>query len=215
MAIRHCGRIIINLIPKIIDTPRIIRILGIDEKENEVVVNSEIDPRTQEALKKVFDLTVGKYDVVVSIGPSFDIQREETAEVIISIMEKFPESAPILADLFVKSLAFPFSEEIYERLKKLVPPNVLSKKEMEERMAEEQEKQSIMPQESQQPDPVEILAKATEEEKVYGLHLDNFIKLVDIVKKLREAGNIEQAEKFESAIKNEISNLREKPAIGA
>jgi len=125
-AIKYSGKIILDLIPKIYDTPRIIRILNQDGSDQFVPVNQPIQMQAPngQAMQKVFDLTVGKYDVVVSVGPSYTTQREEAAASMLEFMKVFPMAAPVIADLVAKNLDWPQADEIEKRLKMMLPPQL-------------------------------------------------------------------------------------------
>lgn len=124
-AIRHTGRIIIDLIPKVYSTPRIIRILGEDGTPERKPVNgaqAEGQEEGDENINCIHDLRVGKYDLVVTAGPSFTSKREEAATQMIELIRSYPDAAPIIGDLLAKNLDWPGADEIAERLKKMLPP---------------------------------------------------------------------------------------------
>lgn len=124
-AIRHTGRIIIDLIPKVYSTPRIIRILGEDGTPERKPVNGAQVGDSEEAdenINRIHDLRVGKYDLVVTAGPSFTSRREEAATQMIELIRSYPDAAPIIGDLLAKNLDWPGADEIAERLKKMLPP---------------------------------------------------------------------------------------------
>jgi hypothetical protein len=125
--IRRTYEILIDLIPVIYDTERSVRILGVDgaekyEKVNQVVV----DPATLQQVV-VNDLARGKYDVTVTVGPSFSTQRQEAAETYTNLMQAMPNVAPLFADLAVKSMDLPYANEVADRLKAALPPGILPK----------------------------------------------------------------------------------------
>ena len=68
-AIRHMGRIIIDLIPTVYDVPRTIRILGEDMTDEVKIVNT-VHPDKESGEMRLYDLTVGQYDVTVDVGPT-------------------------------------------------------------------------------------------------------------------------------------------------
>jgi len=145
-AIRHGGRILIDLIPKVYSTPRIVRTLGMDGKSQSVPINQKVvqlpgapqggqqfvplsslpDPMQQQAesMAKVFDLTAGKYDLAVEAGPSFTTQREEAANQMMEMIRVYPQAAPIIGDLLVENMDWPGASEIAKRLKAMLPPNL-------------------------------------------------------------------------------------------
>lgn len=121
-AIRHCGRILIDVIPKVYTGERIIRVLGEDGKEEAV----QLGQPTQgpEGVNRVYDLAAGKYDLTVSSGPSFGTRRQEAAAQMVEFMRSFPQAAQVIGDLVAKNLDWPGSEEMAERLQALLPPGL-------------------------------------------------------------------------------------------
>ena len=124
-AIRHAGRILIDLIPKVYAAPRIVRVLGPGGEPSTVAVNQPAQPGGQGGpLAAVYDLAAGKYDLTVEAGPSFTTRREEAASQMIELIRAFPEAAPVLGDLLAKNLDWPGADEIAQRLKALLPPQL-------------------------------------------------------------------------------------------
>jgi len=120
-SIAQGGRILVELIPKVIDSERVIRVIGIDGEARNVPLKQ---PTKHKGVERIFDLQVGKYDVAVDTGPSFTTQREETAEQMIELIRNFPQAAPIIGDLLVKNLNWPDADEIGKRLKAMLPPQI-------------------------------------------------------------------------------------------
>lgn len=138
-AIRHAGRILVDLIPKVYNTPRIVRVIHKDDKTENVPINqqfqlspkqiAEKQQKAQEGMTeemgeitKIYDLTTGKYDVTCDVGPSFTSQREEAATQMMEFIRAFPQSAPLVGDLLAKNLDWPGADEIAKRLKAMLPP---------------------------------------------------------------------------------------------
>ena len=133
-AIRHTGRILVDLIPHYYSAERVVRILGEDGKEQAIQINKEFqktDPRSGQPMMQpdgngvmqpvmaMHDLRVGKYDVAVSQGPSFTTRRQEAAEAMTEMIRAFPQSAPVIGPRLAKNLDFPEAEEIADELKAL------------------------------------------------------------------------------------------------
>ena len=136
-AIRRVGRLLVELIPTIYDTERVIRLKFPDETEDFVKLNEQIfDEETGEWVT-ISDLSIGKYDVVVSTGPAYTTQRQEAAEAMIQFAQAVPAAAAVMGDLIAQNMDWPGADVIAERLKKIVPPQVLSADERE-LMAEDQ-----------------------------------------------------------------------------
>ena len=117
--IRRTAEIVVDLIPKIYDTARAVRILGVDGAEKYVKVNAP-GPNGE----TINDLSRGKYDVTVTVGPSFSTQRQEAAETYFNMAKGDPMLAQIAGDLMYKALDVPYSDEIAERYKMMLPPQI-------------------------------------------------------------------------------------------
>jgi hypothetical protein len=130
MAIAYTGEQLVDLIPKIYDTERQIRILGEDGKHQMVPVNKEVAINGPNGVQQTvkFDLSVGKYDVVVSTGPGFQTRSQEAAQGILDLIQAFPQSAPILADVVAEMQDWPNRDKTIERLQSLLPPNLQPQK---------------------------------------------------------------------------------------
>jgi len=132
-AIRHTGRILIDLIPKVYSDERIIRVLGEDGSPKSVQVNGQepspvIGPDGQPELDKegnpvfaLHDLTAGKYDLTVTTGPSFTTRREEAAFQMTEFIRAFPAAAPVIGDILAMNLDWPGADEIADRLRSINP----------------------------------------------------------------------------------------------
>lgn len=136
-AIRHAGRIIADLIPKVYDKARIIRVIGEDGTNQNVPINQpagampmQQTPQQQgmssqeQGIQGVFDLTAGKYDVTVEAGPSYTTQREESAAQMMQFIQAYPEAGPLIGDLLAKNLDWKGADEIADRLKTMLPPQL-------------------------------------------------------------------------------------------
>lgn len=122
-AIRHTGRILIDLIPTVYTGERIVRVLG-PEGDDPKNVPLGKPTQTEEGMEKVFDLTIGKYDLTVETGPSFTTRREEAAAQMAELLRVYPAAAPVIGDLLAKNLDWPGADEIAKRLQAMLPPQV-------------------------------------------------------------------------------------------
>lgn len=126
-AIRHTGRIIVDLIPKVYSTERIVRILGEDGKPEAIKINAEQGSEGMDEAKetlRIHDVRTGRYDVTVSSGPSFTSRREEAATQMFELLRAYPDAAPIIGDLLAKNLDWPGADEIAKRMEKMLPPEI-------------------------------------------------------------------------------------------
>lgn len=125
-SMRHLGRILVDLIPKIYDTERAVQIIGEDDQKELVWVNKLFE---HDGKQVTYQLDKGEYDVVISQGPSYATKRQEAAASMVDFLQSFPQAAPYIGDLVAKNLDWPGADEIAERLKKMAPPGVIENKE--------------------------------------------------------------------------------------
>jgi hypothetical protein len=122
-AIERTWELFVDLIPKVYDTERSLRILGQDDREDYVRINTAgVDENGKPIPAN--DLAMGKYDVTITVGPSFTTKRQEAAETYQTMLQGSPDMFPIIGDLVFKSLDLPYSEEIAERIKVMAPPQI-------------------------------------------------------------------------------------------
>jgi hypothetical protein len=132
-AIRHIGRQLVDLIPKIYDTERIARIIGEDGEPDTVKMN----PMQEEPVKRIVDQEgvliekiynpgVGKYDVRVITGPGYATKRQEALESMAQLLQGNPQLWQVAGDLFVKNMDWPGAQDLAKRFKKTIDPKVLA-----------------------------------------------------------------------------------------
>lgn len=191
LAIRHAGRVLVNLIPKVYDTERTVRILGEDDSEDFAVINQRIP--TGEGFKTVNDLSLGRYDVVVSTGPSYSTKRMEAADSMVAFINAAPQTASMVMDLLAKNLDWPGADEIAARFRKVAVAQGLAEPE-----------EGDAPPQPQPPPPGEIAKLATAEAKAMeaeaksqkaeaeteSIQLDNIAKAIEIS---LMSGNLKEA----------------------
>ncbi len=125
ISVEYCGRQLVDLIPKVYDTERMVRIKKRDGKTELVEVNKrQQDPVTGE-WHVVNDLTAGKYDVAVTTGPAYATQKMETAENMIRLAQVDPRLMQIGGDIMVGNLDFPQADDLAKRYKRTIPPQIL------------------------------------------------------------------------------------------
>ena len=131
IGIRFTGKILIDLIPKVYDTKRVVKIMGMDGVENQVTIDPQHpDPYTEKAVNKdsihsIFNPNVGKYDVEAEIGPDNGTQRQEAFKALSALMAQDKDLMKIAGDILVKMSDFPMADVLAERLKRAVPPSIL------------------------------------------------------------------------------------------
>lgn len=124
-SLEYAGRVLIELIPKIYDNERVLRIIGEDDGEEPIVINQVV--MGQDGAPVVLnDLSTGRFDVQVTIGPSQSTRRVEAANAILEFMRVLPpEQAANLSDLVAKNSDWAGADEIAKRLRNMINPAVL------------------------------------------------------------------------------------------
>lgn len=131
-AIRYGARQIVDLIPKIYDTRRIARIVGLDGETEHIQIDPSLpqpvvtvrDQATNAVIQKIYNPRIGRYDVAVTTGPSYMTKRQQASEAQAQLLQANPELWKVAGDLFVKNLDWPGAEELAKRLAKIVPPEL-------------------------------------------------------------------------------------------
>jgi hypothetical protein len=132
----HTGRILVDLIPKIYDNQRVMRLhLDTSGQTQPVQLNQlMIDPQTQLPVmdengepKYLNDLSVGMFDVRVTVGKSFLTKRSELVAHMMELAKSLPPQTQMLfLDLIVKNSDWPGAEELAKRLHNMLPPGALA-----------------------------------------------------------------------------------------
>lgn len=120
-ALRHLGIVLDDLIPKIYDTARIVNIVHEDGTHEPTKINQPFKDGDKD---KHYDLSAGKYSVVVETGPSYSTRRQEAAEGIAQLAQAYPPLMQVAGDILVKNLDWPEAQLVAKRLKVMLPPNV-------------------------------------------------------------------------------------------
>lgn len=120
LAVRHAGRIILDLIPYYYDTERVIKILGKDGTQSDVLIKPDAATAYEEQkdandVKAVLNPNVGKYEVESESGPDYATQRQEAWDAFVQIVTKAPDLMNEIGDLMFQSADFPLADKISER----------------------------------------------------------------------------------------------------
>lgn len=173
-AIRHAGKIMLELIPEIYTSERVIRIMGEDgaiegyERINTMLPDGKVWN----------DISVGQFDLEVTTGPAFATKRMEAADKMMQLVQSVPAIGQVGADMIVKALDMPYGDKLAERLGlMLVPEGMdadLDKKraEMKQQMA-----QAAGPQ---QPDPMQMLAMEGAKAELENKQADTALKAAKV-----------------------------------
>lgn len=126
IAIRYTGRVILDLIPFIYDTERVVQILGKDGSQTNVKIAPdakqafEIQQEKDDITNVLFNPKVGKYEVESDVGPAYASQRQEAWNAFVQITTGAPELINEIGDLMFQSADFPLADKIAERIKRKI-----------------------------------------------------------------------------------------------
>lgn len=115
------GRVLLSAIPYIYDTPRTVRIIGDSGDYETAAINQYLQ---ENGVEKLYDLTVGMYDVVIDAGPSFATRRREAVDALMTWNQTFPQLSEVGGDLLADAMDWSGARELSMRLKKMLPPGV-------------------------------------------------------------------------------------------
>jgi len=222
-ALNYEMRVLIDLIPKIYDTRRIVRILGLDGKEQRAIIDPEMKEAYQEVpedkdVAGIFNPLMGRYDVQISTGPSYQTQRQEAQDALTQICQTNPQLMQIAGDIVMRSYDFPLAEQMAERLEKALPPEL--------RDHDENAEQPIPPQVQQHMDQltqqVQGLSKALEgaaahaeklEEEAKEREAEINIKAYDaITKRLQVMGSVITPDQVVGLVQETVAAAIAQPA---
>lgn len=124
-ALAQLGKLCTEMIPRLMDTPRQLRVLGIDMTPGSVMV----DPQQKQALRETeaglsINPKVGKYDVYAIVGSSFATQRQQAQEAYTEMMRANPALTPAIAPLWAQTLDVPHADKLAQVLTAIAPDPV-------------------------------------------------------------------------------------------
>lgn len=140
--IRHSARVLIGLFPILYDTEMVRRIVGADGDSELVRLNASTNLDQDEQSKAINgilnDMSIGRFDVRMDTGPSFNTQREQSFALMMQLVQSNPTLFNLVADLIVINSPLLNAKEIAERVKMLVPPQAIGKEKIDPAQAKAQ-----------------------------------------------------------------------------
>jgi adenylate kinase family enzyme len=205
-SMKHTGRIILDLIPKIYDRERVLRIIGYDGKPEMVTVNERV--QDEMGVEKVLnDVTVGEYDVYMDTGPGYQSKRQEAVEAMMPMISTNQELFNLAGDLVFRNMDFPGAEVIADRLaannplaqideKSDIPPQIqMQLMQAQKQIADMQQMIAAMELEKQYRSDVEMMKQEGETKR----------KLMDVTSRAYNTDTINEA-KVNQQIMNAQAN---------
>ena len=121
-AIAVGGQIINEAIPYVYDTERVLMLMMPDTGMTPVMINQAVD---EYGMQIQNDMIKGTYQVRLMPGPSSEGQKSEARESLQMVMQANPEMFTLIADLYAESLPLQNNIELRNRLRTIVPPQVI------------------------------------------------------------------------------------------
>jgi hypothetical protein len=121
-AIAVGGEIVNEMIPYVYDAERVITLMTPDEGLKNITINKQAD-EYGELIEN--DIRKGVYQVRLKPGPSYEAQKQIALDSLRMLLQADPETFKLVADLYAESLPLANSIEIKNRLKTLVPPDII------------------------------------------------------------------------------------------
>lgn len=154
--LKYEAKILIDLIPKIYTKEKVVRILGIDGTAQMATLAPDmpgayVEVPSDEDIQRIFNPNVGRYDVAIDTGPSFQTQRQESQAVMVELTRADPTLMQKAGDIVVRSMDFQDADKLADRLAKTLPPGLADEKGgPEKQVAELTQQLQMLQQESQQ-----------------------------------------------------------------
>ena len=186
-AIRHITRQIIGLIPKIYDTERVARIIGEDGETGQAKINpmqqepvNKIIDQNGIEIEKIYNPSVGTYDVMVTTGPSYMTKRQEALESMGQLLQGNPQLWAVAGDLFIKNMDWPGAQEMAKRFAKTIDPKLMEDGDKDPALqAAEQQMQAMAKEMEQMHSMLQNVSKSMEMKDIEIKENANLIKAFD------------------------------------
>ncbi len=162
IAICHTARILIDSLSKVYDAERQVRVLGEDGSTSMAIINQQVQDQQTGQIVKLNDLSMGKYDVVCSSGPSFQNRQQETVSAMVEAASVSPEIMQIGNDVFASNVTAPGFDLVADRLRRMnFQQGIIPFEQMtDEEKQEFQQMQQQQAEQGQQPDAMMVAAQA-------------------------------------------------------
>jgi len=124
------GRIVLDLLPVIAGENERHMILSKKDGRTESITLNKIVGQTEDGEHvRENELDMEDYDIELDAGPSFAVQQDVALEFLQNTVAVAPQTFPLIADLWAKNLDVQFRQQISDRFKTLVPPEILAQEE--------------------------------------------------------------------------------------
>lgn len=126
-SMRHAGRIMLEMFPIVLPAKQIMQIIGEDGTPNSIILDPSIanaSLKTEEGKPNLHNITIGRYEVSIDIGPAYATRRQDAAAGMTDLIKADPALLQTHADLFFREMDWPGAEKFADRSKKMLPPQL-------------------------------------------------------------------------------------------
>ncbi|MEM1346298.1 MAG: portal protein, partial [Pseudomonadota bacterium] len=130
-AVGQIGRIVMEMIPRVYDSTRVVPVRRPDSSVQRVRLNAITQDDSGNDIV-VNDLSQARLSCVVKSGPGFTTMREEAREALMGIQATDPEAGRLILDQIVRNSDWPGADPIADRFSQAyVPPHMQSAEDRE------------------------------------------------------------------------------------
>lgn len=121
-AVEQGLKISLDMMSAVYDTERTMTLTRANGDQYTIVINQQMpDGSTANQIQS------SDFDVELESGPPFAVQKQQAMELLMQTFSFAPQTFPLFADLYFKNFDLQFVQQMVERAKTLVPPEVLAK----------------------------------------------------------------------------------------
>lgn len=192
IAIRQIGVIVLDLIPRIMDTQQVMQIINLEEQPIELIIDPQAQQAAQvkkdaegKAIAYILNPAVGKYEVQADVGPGFATRREEAFEAFKLILTQNPTLTGVLGDILFRAGDFPHADEAAQRLRRMVPAYALGEGPSpteQQLQGQVQQLMQLLTQNMEELSALKLRSKGQEQKRDIGVY-DAFTKRLQVLLK--------------------------------
>lgn len=193
--LEHTGRIILDMMPKVYDNERTMRLKGDGaSKEQTITINKPIMQVEGQTMMHNDMSQMSFNSVRVVLGQNFASRKQQTSQILVGLLQAMPQIGAVAGDIIAKNLDIDQAEELAERLHTQLPPPILA---MEQ--AQENGGQPGQPPPPQQPSPEEMAMQQQQEAHQQQMALEQKVGQFKVQQEAAKAAAAQQAVQTEQA----------------
>lgn len=128
MAIEQVGRVVLDMIPRVLSPEQIAQMMG-DDFTAKRIDGKTIIVEDKKGKQAKIDIYSGKFDIQISARANDLTRREHTMEALSMLSSKSQTNAELLADVVVSNMDIKDGDKIANRFKALLPAEVIAAEE--------------------------------------------------------------------------------------